>query len=336
MRRRQSEDHARHRRDRQREQQHGHVDGDLGLVGDRIRRHERQDDSQRTVGERRAGHAARHRQKHALGQQLPHQTPAAAAERGAHRHLPLPARGSREQQVRDIGARNQQQQADRAKEDPQVLADAARKCLFERQQPDPPHLRVLQRCPQREILDDRLEVGRRLRLGHARLQPSEQVDVPDALDDASTLERDREVDVGPTPHESLRHDPDNGPHRAVQPQLTPDDARVAAELTLPESVAEYDDRRGVRSSIVGQSTTGRGAPARPSPETCSACRSCRAGVAGRRRRSRARRRWWRRSCLRRSCCARRSRETRRWSSSCGTLPAPGSRPSRSSARSTSL
>ena len=51
-RRRQTEDHAGRRRDRQREQQHRHIERDLGFVGDRVWRDERQD--RRAARHRRA------------------------------------------------------------------------------------------------------------------------------------------------------------------------------------------------------------------------------------------------------------------------------------------
>jgi hypothetical protein len=47
--------------------------------------------------ERQTGHASRARQHHALGQQLPHDLPAAGAERGADRKFPVSSGGAREQ-----------------------------------------------------------------------------------------------------------------------------------------------------------------------------------------------------------------------------------------------
>ena len=78
--------------------------------------------------------------------------------------------------------------------------------------------------------------------GDARLQPSEQVHVAHAFDDPAALERDRHVDVRAAPHEPLRHDADHGAHRVVQPQLAAEHVRVAAELPLPEAVAEHHHR----------------------------------------------------------------------------------------------
>ena len=59
------------------------------------------------------------RQHTAFGQQLPHHTAPAGAERGAQRDLARPARGPRQQEVRDIGAPNEPDDADGAHQHPQ-------------------------------------------------------------------------------------------------------------------------------------------------------------------------------------------------------------------------
>ena len=56
------------------------------------------------------------RQQHALGQQLADDAPAAGAEREPDRDLAPPRRGRRQQQVGDVGARDQQHGADDAAE----------------------------------------------------------------------------------------------------------------------------------------------------------------------------------------------------------------------------
>ncbi len=67
----------------------------------------------------------------------------------------------------------------------------------------------------------------------------------------AALEHDRHVDVRAAPHEALRHHADDRPDRVVEPQLPADDRRVAAELPLPEAIAEHDDRLGARRAVVG-------------------------------------------------------------------------------------
>ena len=88
----------------------------------------RVDGEQRANAERaeaEAEHAAGQRQHHALGQQLPNDAAAAGADRRADRDLALAARGAHEQQVRDVGAGDQQHKADRAQQDEQRRPDVA-------------------------------------------------------------------------------------------------------------------------------------------------------------------------------------------------------------------
>ena len=70
-----------------------------------LRQHER---------ERQAGHAAGERQDQALDEQLAHQPAARRAEREAHGNLLLPHEASSDQQVRHVGARDEEHQADHA------------------------------------------------------------------------------------------------------------------------------------------------------------------------------------------------------------------------------
>ncbi len=250
QRRRETENQARRERHQQRESQYRQVDGDLGLVGNRIRRHEREDDVQRAVGERRSDDGTGDGEDDALGEELSHEPPAATAKCRAHGHLALPARGSRQQQVRDVGARDQQQQAHGAKEHPEIVADAARKRLFEGQEAHAPRFREARRRGLNEILDDRFEIRLGLRLVDPGLEPPEHVHVPDAFDGASSFERHRQVNVRAAPHESLRHDADDRPHLVVESKLPSDNAGIAAELPLPELVAQHCHRRRISPAIV--------------------------------------------------------------------------------------
>ena len=75
---------------------------------DRFGRHERDDEVERPARDEQAQRAAKRRQQARLGQQLPHEPPAARADRQAHGHLRRPAGRPRQQQVRDVGAGDQQ------------------------------------------------------------------------------------------------------------------------------------------------------------------------------------------------------------------------------------
>ena len=69
--------------------------------------------------QRDAERAADERQQHALGQQLPDQLAAGRAQRQPHRDFPLAHEPAGNQQVRDIGAGDQQDEADHPHQDDQ-------------------------------------------------------------------------------------------------------------------------------------------------------------------------------------------------------------------------
>ena len=77
------------------------------------------------------GHAREHT---TFGQQLPHHTAPAGAERGAERDLARPARGPRQQEVRDIGAPDEPDDAHGAHQHPQRRLEVAGQPLLQRNQ----------------------------------------------------------------------------------------------------------------------------------------------------------------------------------------------------------
>ncbi len=79
----------------------------------KVRREERSQPAHPDEREQQSDPAANRRQQQTLRQHLANQTPAGRAERRAHRQLPIPAGGPRQQQVGDIGARNQQHERHR-------------------------------------------------------------------------------------------------------------------------------------------------------------------------------------------------------------------------------
>ena len=115
QRRREAEQHRRHQRCGDREGDHAQV----GHRRQRLRRRRRSAASfsssapvhqASAEAEQRAGA----RQHGALDQPLPHDRAAAGAEREADRHFLLPRRAARQQQVRDVGAGDQQHEPDHA------------------------------------------------------------------------------------------------------------------------------------------------------------------------------------------------------------------------------
>ena len=249
QRRRQPADDAGQRRDRQREQQHRRVERDLGFIGNRVRRHERQDRREPRVSQRRADHAGGQRQEQALGEQLSNQPPPARAERHADGHLALPRARARQHQVRDVGAGDEQEQRHRAEQHPDVPADRARERLGEGQQADAPLVGKLGWIALLEVRDDRPQIGFRLRGADAGLQAPEQVHAAHAFDGLAPLERDRQVDVGAAPHEALRHHADDRAVDVVQAQLAAQDVGITAELPLPEAITQHGHRLRPRPGV---------------------------------------------------------------------------------------
>ena len=107
-----------HHADRERERQA--IDAEIEHVrlrddeqlGQRVTQQPQAPERQRETDNRTGG-----RQQDALGEELAYQPRASGAERGANRELALAGNGAREQQVRDVRARQQQHDRDRGQRD---------------------------------------------------------------------------------------------------------------------------------------------------------------------------------------------------------------------------
>ena len=119
------------------------------------------------------GGAAEQAEQHALGQQLADESLPARAERRADRDFLLPAGRAREQQIGDVGARDQQHERHRAEHDEHRDADVADDGLDERDDVD--RERAVAFVFLANARGDRRHVVLRLRHRHARLQPRHQV-----------------------------------------------------------------------------------------------------------------------------------------------------------------
>ena len=110
----QAEDDAREEGERHAERE----DAAVGTRADQKRRpldrNQGQQGPRQHDGEGEAGEAAEERQQQALDEQLLHEAPARRAERQAQRDLLLPHEASRDEQIRDVGARDEQHEADHA------------------------------------------------------------------------------------------------------------------------------------------------------------------------------------------------------------------------------
>ena len=98
----------------------GSVDGDPRLVRHVELGHQRDDGANRAEGEQHTERAAGEREQDALGQELTQQPAAAGANRHPDGHLARPRGAARQLQVGDVGARDEEQERDRAEEQPQA------------------------------------------------------------------------------------------------------------------------------------------------------------------------------------------------------------------------
>ena len=150
--------------------EHLRVDGDVGQARQRSRR-KRSQQVHAPGGEHQSRGAAKQRDDQALGEQLAQQPRTAGAERGANRQLAVARRRARQQQVRDIRARDEQDERDGAEQDEERPAHFANQFHVQRHEPDPdPAVRwILLLQPRRDHVHLRLGG----RLPDARLQTSD-------------------------------------------------------------------------------------------------------------------------------------------------------------------
>ncbi len=138
-------------------------------------------------GDADAERGAGRRQQQAFRHELAQQPHPARAERSAYRKLAMPRFSTRQQQVRKIGARDQQYERDRALQHPDRARGAADDLRLQRVVPQPMTLRVrrvhalIRRrvCdPGRRLLppgEKRVELGTRTAFGYAVREPSDEI-----------------------------------------------------------------------------------------------------------------------------------------------------------------
>src|SRR5262249_13615185 len=152
---------------------------------------EREQDSQR---------GAQRSQQGALGQQLTDNAPSGGAERHTHRHLLSARRSADEQQVGDIGAGNQQNQADGAQQNQQRLPYVTDK-VFVQQRNTHTTVLIALRILLFQARGDQIQLCFRLLHGHVRLQSRDDIGsrVSAAHPEAFRRKTERHSDVGLLP-----------------------------------------------------------------------------------------------------------------------------------------
>ena len=231
-----------HEGQRQHEEQDAVVHLHPTVDWDVVLRHEPVEPRQAGVGDAGAEETAAGGEEQALGEKLAHEPAPARAERGAHGDLALAHGAAREGEVREVGAGDQHEQADRAHEQVQRLFHlGGRAVRHGRLDLDFPAL-VVRGMILRQPLADRLDLRAGLFHGRVRLElgPGEQpADVAGfhGLGDDEWAQHLRRAELG----RALFGDPDDGVGFAIQHDRPADDVGVAGELGLPEIIADDDD-----------------------------------------------------------------------------------------------
>ena len=253
------EQQSRRHRHHQRERQHRQIETDVREAREVTRRQGHQQ-AQPAEGKSQSDDAAEHRQADAFEQHLARNAARPCPERGTNRQLLLPRLGSDQQQVRDVGAGDEQHQGDRAHQHPQHLLDVTDEIVLERHdmRRDPrlfEHLDVPAR-ERRELRqrdrDQPRHLRVRLRDGRPRLQPCDGREAEVAEEHLAAIEaighdqRDPAIEEA----ERLRQHADDLARLAVDHQRFADDGVVGSELRSPVGRGQHD-RFGSRRRVVG-------------------------------------------------------------------------------------
>ncbi len=234
-------------RDGHREQQHSTVDCDCINPGE-VRRRPRDEQPDDDPRERTAHDGRDQAEREGLGGDLAEKARPAAAERRANRQIALAHDGSRKQQIRDVGARNQKQQAGGAEEHPEALRRSLRHDFVH----GPRGERVLVNGV--VVLHPRRQIGQR---PPSIVNRRAGAQTPNALEKVTVAvgrcadETERQPDVrAPCLREAGWRDAHDRERLAVDDDHLTSDVRRAAEAPLPVSMA--DDRHPLAArTIIG-------------------------------------------------------------------------------------
>ena len=250
-----AEEQARRERHRQCERQYHRVNRDFAETG-KVRRSHRGQKPEPAVGDRQSTRAAQDSERDALDQQLVRDVPAPGAQRRANRELLLASFRSHQQEIGDVGAGDQQHDADGAHQHPQHLTHIAHHILLHRPKRRR-EARGLQNGTVGSVLRDPdrqhpANISAGLRERDAWLQPGDaHVHV-----DIIRLElRSREAlgqnhfRIRAQKPEPLRHDADDFSRPRVDRDRPPDHSGVRAEPALPVSMRQDHRLRRARRIV---------------------------------------------------------------------------------------
>ena len=159
-RRREAEDQRRHEREQERRQEDAAVERRVGEPRN-VGRPERDQRRRAPAGERERARRADRIEHRRLRQELPHEPPAPRAERLADRDLAVARGRARQQQVGDVRARDEHDEADGAEEDVERRLHVAHRVVLQRRHAGA-HVLVGVGILRRERAGDAADLGVRL------------------------------------------------------------------------------------------------------------------------------------------------------------------------------
>ena len=207
------------------------------------------------TGEQEPQRSAQGREQNAFGEKLADDAQVPGAQGCANGKLARAAHRARQKKIRDVRARNQQQEADRGEKHQQERLDVADDVFLHRNERDA-DVFVGDREGGGKIARDDVHVGFGLRERNARFQASDGMR---AHRDAAIAKRwivplaNGRVDVAvmAVEGEARRNHAHDGIGCAIEGQRFPDDVRGRAEFATPETAAENHDRRGADLIVIG-------------------------------------------------------------------------------------
>jgi hypothetical protein len=176
---------------------------------------------------------------------LPHDAPAARADRQPHRDFLPPCHRACQKQVGDVSARDYQHEHRGRKQQQQCGTNRSYHFFMQRNHLDAQAgvgFRIRRRQPPR----DRIHLCLCLRDGDARTQPREQAQRTARAIGHAIAEHQRRPHLGVRLPEGRelklpRHHPDDGVIPIRQLDGSTHHVRIAAELPLPQSIADHED-----------------------------------------------------------------------------------------------
>ena len=218
-----------------------------------------------TRGQQEPDNATDHREHEAFRQQLPRNPSRSRAERCVNGQFLLAPLGAHEEQIGHIGTGDQQDNADRAEQDPQHPANVSNHVLREW-----PHVR-----PEAHLLEHLLGESRwqwetlphernhprdvcvRLRNRDSRFEPGDSLVAEVADEHLGTIDTEwqDELRIGVQKLEAGGKNPDDFARRAIDGNLPTDDRRIAPELAYPVRIREHRPLGRLRRIVVSGEPT---------------------------------------------------------------------------------